>query len=111
MAEVVWVGKRAVDIRPVQLRHFEMFAEAASRLLVLLADSSTGQILSYAKDSKALVAIIGACTSLPVWRARRLPAAVVVQLMVAVVQANSGFFNQALQVMASPTPGPSQSND
>ncbi|GLK88320.1 hypothetical protein GCM10017655_13820 [Pseudomonas turukhanskensis] len=105
------VGRRAVEVRPVQLRHFEIFAAAAAGLIALLADSSTGKILAYAKNTAALTAIIGACTTLPVWRARRLPAAVVVQLMVVVVKENSDFFNQALQVMASHIPGSSQSND
>lgn len=109
--QVVMLGKRAVEIRPVQLRHFELFGAAAGRLLLLLADSSTDKILAYGKDARALAAIVGKCTDLPLWRARRLPAAVVVQLMVAVVTANADFFSQALQVLASPTPGLSPSSD
>lgn len=98
--EVVGVMGRPVVIRPVELRHFDAFGEAATGLIRLLADSSLEQIYTYAKQSGALSAILGNCTSLSAWRIRRLPAAVAIELMVHVVRVNSGFFGQALQAMA-----------
>ena len=92
----VSVQGRLVTVRPVQFRHFEVFAEAADGLISLLAEASPAAIYAYAKKSGALATILGHCTSLSAWRIRRLPAATAIELMVHVVRVNSGFFGSAL---------------
>lgn len=105
---VIDVQGRVVEVRPVQLRHFEAFSQAASSLFMLLANSSIDEVYAYGRDTGALRAIVGHCTNLSAWRIRRLPAAVAVQLMVVVAQVNASFFDQALQAMASTLAGLTQ---
>lgn len=94
--EIVFVQGRRVEIRPVRLRDFEVFGAAAADLIALLAEPTDAAVMAYASKTKNLKAIIGRATSLSVWRASRLPAVTVVELMVHVVRLNSGFFDQAL---------------
>lgn len=94
--QVLAVSGRRVIVRPVQMRHFERFGEAAGALLSMLATASPAEIYAYSSKTGALENILGVCTSLPAWRIRRLPAAVAVELMIQVIKTNSGFFDQAL---------------
>lgn len=97
---MVAVGSRQVAIRPVELRHFEAFGEAAGGLLAMLGAASPAQIYEYAKRSGALSTVLGGCTSLSAWRIRRLPTVTAVELMIHVIGVNSSFFDQALSRMA-----------
>ena len=94
--ELVRVGKRMVAVKAVEFRHFEAFGKASGELLSMLATATPAEIYRWAKNSGALEAVLGACTSLSAWRIRRLPAAVAVELMLFVVSVNSRFFDQAL---------------
>lgn len=107
-AEVVRLNGKPVFIRPIELRDFEAFGVAAGGLISLLADASPAKVYAFAKETGALRAILGKATSLSRWRIRRLPVAVAVQLMVHVVRVNSGFFDAALQAMASQVAGLTQ---
>lgn len=91
---------RPVEIRPVQLRHFETFGKASGELIAALADPSGGAVMAYAAKHKNLRAILGTSTTLSAWRIWRLPAAVAVELMVYVVRVNASFFDQALVDLA-----------
>jgi hypothetical protein len=104
--EVVRVGRRPVLIRPVKMRHFEQFGEAAIQLLAMLGKFTAEEIYAYAKKSGALRLILRHCTSLGWWSLRRLPAPVAVQLMIHVVRVNSSFFGQALVAARSALDGP-----
>lgn len=104
--EIVSVQGRRVEIRPVALRDFEVFGAAAGALISLLADPNDAAMMAYASKTANLKAIIGRATNLSVWRASRLPAVVVVELMVHVVRINSGFFDQALVSLVSALSGP-----
>ncbi len=103
--EVVSIHGRRVEIRPVALRDFEVFGAAAADLIALLAEPTDAAVMAYAKNTKNLKAIIGRATNLSVWRASRLPAVTVVELMVHVVRLNSGFFDQALIGLATALDG------
>lgn len=101
----VGVEGKIVTVRPVKLRDFEAFAEAAGGVIALLADATPAAIYGYAKKAGVLQAILGKCTSLTAWQIRRLPAATAVELMVHVVRVNSGFFGKALLAAAAPLAG------
>ena len=92
----ITVGRHQAQIRPVRLRHFEDFGQAASDLFVMLGKFSTEEIYLYAKKSGALKVILLHCTTLSRWRLSRIPAAAAVELMIHVVMVNSGFFGGAL---------------
>lgn len=98
---VVMVGMRQVSIRPVQLRHFEAFGQAAGGLINVVNAGDPSAIYGYAKTGGALSGLLGTCTNLSAWRVRRLPTAVALELMIKVVEINSGFFDQALVKAAS----------
>lgn len=104
--EIVSVQGRRVEIRPIALRDFEAFGAAAADLIALLAAPNDAAVMAYASKAKNLKAIIGRATSLSVWRASRLPAVTVVELLVHVVRVNSGFFDQALIGLAAALNGP-----
>lgn len=98
---VVMVGLRQVSIRPVQLRHFEAFGQAAGGLISVINAGSPAAVYAYAESGKALRGLLGTCTNLSAWRIRRMPTAVALELMIKVVEINSGFFDQALVKAAS----------
>lgn len=98
---VVMVGLRQVTIRPVQLRHFEAFGQAAGGLISVIAAQSPAAVYAYAKSTPALRDLLGTCTNLSAWRIRRLPTPVALELMIQVVEINNGFFDQALVKAAS----------
>lgn len=102
---VVMLGLRQVSIRPVQLRHFEAFGQAAGGLIAAIDAQAPSAVYSYAKSSAALRDLLGACTNLSAWRIRRLPTAVALELMIKVVEINNGFFDQALVKAASQLAG------
>ncbi|MDU4255812.1 hypothetical protein [Pseudomonas sp.] len=101
---VVTVNNRQVAIRPVELRNFEAFGEAAGALLSMLVTASVAQIYEYARSSGALSVVLGGCTSLSGWRIKRLPAVTAVELMILVINVNSSFFDEALARMARAVP-------
>lgn len=101
----VMVGMRRVNIRPVALRDFEEFGQAAGGLINVVADGNPAAVYAYAKSTPALQGILGACTNLWPWRIRRLPTAVALELMIKVVEINNGFFDQALVKAASQLAG------
>lgn len=97
----VMVGMRQVSIRAVQLRHFEAFGQAAGGLIAVVKAADPSAIYAYAKTGSALSGLLVSCTSLSAWKIRRLPTAVALELMIKVVEINSGFFDQALVKAAS----------
>lgn len=96
----VTVGSRKVVIRPVELRHFDEFGEAAGGLLAMLGSASPSQLYEYAKRTGALSTVLGGCTNMSAWRIKRIPAVTAVELMIQVIGVNSSFFDQALARMA-----------
>ena len=104
--EVIEVGGRRVEIRPVKLCDFDAFGKAAGGLFELLSAGSVDQIGAYAqKHGKELGGVLARCTSLTRWRAKRLPASVAVQVLVQVVRVNAGFFGAAQAAMATALAG------
>lgn len=93
---VAEVGRRKVMIRPVKFKHFEAFGAASSDVLQMLGKYSTEEIYAFAKKTGALKLTVLHCTSMSRWRLRRLPAAVVVELMIHVIMVNASFFGMAL---------------
>lgn len=106
----VMVGMRLVRIRPVQVRHFEAFGAAAGGLIEVIAAAHPTAIYAYAQRTEALQGILGCCTNLSAWRIRRLPTPVALELMIKVVEINSGFFDKALVKAASRLAGVTSSN-
>jgi hypothetical protein len=98
---VLMLGLRQVVVKPVQLRHFEAFGQAAGGLVEVVAAGNPAAVYAYAKSSGALQGILGTCTSLSAWRIKRLPTPVALELMLKVVEINNGFFDQALVKAAS----------
>ncbi|PKM30233.1 MAG: hypothetical protein CVV07_07395 [Gammaproteobacteria bacterium HGW-Gammaproteobacteria-11] len=100
VAQSVTVDGKKVKLKPVQLQHFDLYGKAAAALIQLLNGASVAQINQYAeKHADELREVLKVTTDLG-WLARRtLPAATAVQLLVAVVGANSGFFASALPDM------------
>ncbi|MBU1282881.1 MAG: hypothetical protein KJ989_15250 [Gammaproteobacteria bacterium] len=98
---VVMLGMRQVSIRPVQLRHFEAFGQAAGGLISVIGAQNPSAVYAYAQSAPALRDLLGTCTSLSAWRIRRLPTAAALELMIKVVEINNGFFDQALVTAAS----------
>lgn len=105
------VNGRAVGIKPVQLRHFEVFGKASAELMAALASPAPGAVLLYASKNKNLRAILGRATTLTAWQIWRLPAAVAVELMVHVVRVNASFFDQALIGLAEVLAGQASRNN
>lgn len=108
---VVRLNGRPVTVMPVKLENFSDFSDAATGLIELLADATPLKIYAYAKNSGALRAVLGSCTSLSSWRIRRLPAATAIELMVHVLRVNSGFFGKALLAAATQLAGPISSSN
>ncbi|TLX54865.1 hypothetical protein DN824_20500 [Stutzerimonas nosocomialis] len=99
-AKIVDVAGKKIGIYPVKLRHFEQYGEVAGGLLELLGAASVQNINRYAaQHSKQLMRLLRHTTSLNRWQLWRLPATEAVELMVAVVKENSGFFGEALPGM------------
>lgn len=102
---VVPVGSRGVIVRPVELRHFERFSEAATALIGMISTESQVGLYAYARQSGAMRVIIGACTDLNRWQIARLPMPVAIKLMVEVIKVNSAFFDEALAAAATALAG------
>ncbi|MBK3797541.1 hypothetical protein CXF92_18520 [Pseudomonas sp. Choline-3u-10] len=108
----VVVDSREVRIFPVKLRHFELYGKAAGALIEMFGSASIQHVTQYgAKHSRELRSILLATTSLSRWELWRLPAAVLVQLLVEVVRVNSSFFGEALPAMVRALNGAQLSND
>ena len=104
-------GTMRVEVKPVTLEHFEVFGKASGALISMLQNASPAEIYAYARQSGALDAVLGSCTSLSRRQRRRMPAASAVSLMFAVIQVNSSFFDQALVQAASQLAGSTSSSN
>ncbi|WP_447590176.1 hypothetical protein [Aquipseudomonas campi] len=94
--EEVQVNDQTVKVYPVRLKHFELYGAAAGDLLAVIGASTVEQVHAYGqRNSKKLAKVLASTTSLSSWRARRLPAAVIIQLMLHVIRVNAGFFVRA----------------
>lgn len=85
-----------VEVRAVQMRHFALFGATANALLQVLAGGSVEAIHRFGElQAKGLVAAVCATTNLSRWRAGRLPASVLMQVMLLAIRVNGAFFAQA----------------
>lgn len=108
----VQVKGKPVLIKPVKLRHFQRYGKAAAALVALFAQASVAQINRYAAEQSAEVrAVLRLTTSLNRWQLWWLPSTVAVQLLAEVVRVNSGFFGEALPVMARALTGEQSPSD
>lgn len=97
---------KAVQIKPVKLRHFERYGKAAGALIELFGSASVQKINRYAATHSAeLRGLLLVTTSLSRWQLWRMPATVSVQLLTEVVRVNSGFFGEALPSMVGALSG------
>lgn len=104
--EVIDVHGYRVEIRPVVMSDFDLFGKTASGLFGYLADGSLTQLNAYAVTHSAdLSRVVARCTSLSRWRVRRLPSAVVVQVLVQIIRVNAGFFVAAQAAMVEALAG------
>lgn len=94
--EVVDVQGKAIEVRPVMLCDFERFSAAASALIGMIADESPVGIYAHGRQSGVMKEVIGACTSLSAREIDKLPMPAAIDLMVAVLRVNAGFFERAL---------------
>lgn len=108
--QVVRLGKKRVLLLPVELRHFELFAKVAKRALGLLK-FAPDKLFDLASSSADVHRLLADCTTLTAWRIKRLPAAVIVQLLLAIIEANASFFVQALEARKSQLTGATPSKD
>lgn len=110
--ETVELNGRDVELRAVQLRHFELYGKTASALVEVFSAASVQQINRYAeKHSAELKRVLRVTTSLNCWQLWRMPASVAVQLMAEVIRVNSGFFGAALPALARAINGAKSSSD
>lgn len=110
--ETVELNGRDVELRAVQLRHFELYGKTASALVEVFSAASVQQINRYAeKHSAELKRVLRVTTSLNRWQLWRMPASVAVQLMAEVIRVNSGFFGAALPALARAINGAKSSSD
>ncbi len=110
--ETVELNGRDVELRAVQLRHFELYGKTASALVEVFSAASVQQINRYAeKHSTELKRVLRVTTSLNRWQLWRMPASVAVQLMAEVIRVNSGFFGAALPALARAINGAKSSSD
>jgi|SRR3990167_4481988 len=110
--ETVEVNGRDVELRAVQLRHFELYGKTAGALVEVFSTASVQQINRYAeKHSGDLKRVLRVTTSLTRWQLWYLPSSVAVQLMAEVIRVNSGFFGEALPALARAINGAKSSSD
>jgi len=110
--EVIELDGKEVSVKPVSLEHFDEYGKAASELIGLMANASVQQINRYAEQhAEDLRRVLGYTTSLSWLARRRLPATAAVQLMVAVIKVNAGFFGEALPGMVAALNGAMSSSD
>lgn len=104
--EVVLLGRKKVKLYPVRLKDFELFGKSAQAVMGVMAAGSVSAINNYAVQHAAeLRKVLRATTSLNRFQLWLISAPVAAQLIVQVVRANSGFFGEALPVMASALAG------
>ena len=107
----VRVGRRQVQIRPVQLRHFQHYGAQASALIELFASMGVQQINRYAeRNARDIRRLLLATTSLKRWQLLWMPTTVAVQLVAEVIRVNSGFCGEALPQVVSALAGPASSS-
>ena len=95
-AQYVVIDERRIEVRAVQMRHFALFGATANALIQVLAGGSVEAIHRFGEtQAKEVVAAVCATTSLSRWRAGRLPAAVLMQVMLMSIRVNGAFFAQA----------------
>lgn len=85
-----------VEVRAVQMRHFALFGGTANALIQVLAGGSVEAIHRFGEvHARELVAAVRATTNISRWRAARLPASVLMQVMLLAIRVNGAFFAQA----------------
>jgi hypothetical protein len=111
-SKTITIAGSKVTIKPIALEHFELFGRASSSLIEMLSSAGVQQINRYAATHAAeLRQVLKVSTSLGWRQRRRLPAAVAVQVMVAVVRENASFFGEALPRMVEALNGAMSSSD
>ena len=103
---IAMVDGRKVKIRPVTLSNFERFGRAAGVVAAMSQSKTAEQLYAYCLGAGLLMDTLQTVTDLPAWRIKRLPAMVAVQLMLAVIEVNKGFFETALVSAARNLPAP-----
>lgn len=104
--EVVLLGRRRIKVKPVQMRHFELFGSAAAGLFSFLQSASVEQMATYGKQHAGeLRRVLVATTSLNRFEVRFIPAAQLLQLFTHVLRVNAGFFVKAQVAMATELAG------
>ena len=98
------VAGRRVKIRPVTLANFERFGKAAGMIMAMATSKTAEQLYAYCYGKGLLMDVLQTVTDLPAWRIKRLPAMVAVELMLAVIEINKGFFEKALVSAAAKSP-------
>lgn len=94
--ERIVIEGREIAVRAVEMRHFALFGATANALIQVLAGGSVEAIHTFGEShSGRLVDAVCATTSLNSWRAKRLPASVLMQVMLLSIKVNSAFFAQA----------------
>lgn len=101
---VALVNGRKVKIRPVTLANFERFGKAAGMVMAMATSKTAEQIYAYCYANGLLMDTLQTVTDLPAWRIKRLPAMAAVELMLAVIEINKGFFEKALVSAAAKSP-------
>lgn len=94
--ETARVGKLRVQVRPVELRHFELFGRVSSSVLGFVASASVEELSAYGREhANDLSNALAAVTDLSGYRIRRMPVAAAIQLLLFAIKVNAGFFAQA----------------
>ncbi|WP_054911041.1 hypothetical protein [Pseudomonas sp. NBRC 111135] len=94
--EIVVVDGLEVKLHAVQMRHFALFGATANALIQVLAGGAVESIHRFGEThANALVAAVSSTTSISRWRAKRLPASVLMQVMLLAIRVNGAFFAQA----------------
>jgi hypothetical protein len=110
--ETITVQGRDVQLRPVKLRDFDRYGQAAAALHELFASASVQQINRYAQAHSAeLKRVLRSTTSLNRWQLWRMPGVVAVQVMAQVMRVNAGFFGDALPAVVKALNGPMLPSD
>lgn len=95
-SERIELDGSAIEVRAVEMRHFALFGSVANSLLQVLTCGSVDKIHDFGvTQSGSLISAVRATTNISWWRARRLPASVLMQVMLQAIKVNSGFFAQA----------------
>lgn len=109
---IVRLQGRSVKVLPVKLRHMEAYGVAAAELIGLLSHATVQQLNTYAaRNASSLKRLLRRSTNLKPWQLWFMPATTAIQLAVQVVQANAGFFGEALPAMVDALNGVTSSSN